>query len=148
TPLREGGKLSALAVTTAQRVPGVDLPTMAEAAHISGFDIAPVWGVLLPAGAPAPIIARLESWFAQISKMDAMRQFLAVTHGAPFAGGAADLRDFIPKEIEKWRELSKLAKIEPQWPISPAHPGAAASAWPEFPARSAAASLRRGRRGR
>ena len=114
TPLREGGKLRALAVTTGQRVGGVDLPTMAEAADIPGFDIAPVWGVLLPAGAPLSIVARLESWFAQISKLDATRQFLANTHGAAFAGGAADLRDFIPKEIEKWRELSRLAKIEPQ----------------------------------
>ena len=36
-----------------QRVPGVDLPTMAEAANIPEFDIAPAWGVFLPAGAPA-----------------------------------------------------------------------------------------------
>jgi tripartite-type tricarboxylate transporter receptor subunit TctC len=114
TPLREGGKLRALAVTTGQRVPGVDLPTMAEAAGIPGFDIAPVWGVLLPAGAPASIVARLESWFAEISKMDVTRQFLANTHAAPFSGGAQELRDFIPKEIEKWRELSRLARIEPQ----------------------------------
>jgi tripartite-type tricarboxylate transporter receptor subunit TctC len=113
-PLLLGGKLRGLAVTTGQRVPGVDLPTMAEAADIPGFDIGPVWGVLLPAGAPTPIVARLESWFAEISRMDATRQFLANTHAAAFAGGAADLRDFIPREIEKWRELSKLARIEPQ----------------------------------
>ena len=103
-----------LAVTAGQRVPGVDLPTMAEAADIPEFDIAPVWGVLLPAGAPAPIVARLEAWFAQISKMDATRQYLANTHAAPFPGGAKDLADFIPKEIKKWEELARLAKIEPQ----------------------------------
>ncbi len=114
TPLLDGGKLRGLAVTSAQRVPGVDIPTMAEAANIPEFDIAPVWGVLLPAGAPAPIVARLESWFAEIMKMDATRQFLANTHGAPFPGGAKDLADFIPKEIKKWEELAKLAKIEPQ----------------------------------
>src|SRR5262249_60168131 len=114
TPLLEGGKLRGLAVTTGQRVPGVDLPTMAEAADIPGFDIAPVWGVLLPAGAPAPIVARLESWLAEIGKSDAMRQFLATTRGAPFAGGAKDLRDFIPKEIEKWRELSRRPAMQRQ----------------------------------
>jgi tripartite-type tricarboxylate transporter receptor subunit TctC len=114
TTLLTGGKLRGFAVTAGQRVPGVDLPTMAEAADIPGFDIAPVWGVLLPAGAPAPIVARLESWFAEISRMDTTRQFLANTHAAPFAGGAAELRDFIPKEIEKWRELARLARIEPQ----------------------------------
>jgi tripartite-type tricarboxylate transporter receptor subunit TctC len=114
TPLLQGGKLRGLAVTTAQRVPGVDLPTMAEAANIPEFDIAPTWGVLLPAGAPEAIVARLESWFAEIMKMDATRQFLANSHGAPFPGGAKDLAAFIPKEIKKWEELAKLAKIEPQ----------------------------------
>jgi tripartite-type tricarboxylate transporter receptor subunit TctC len=113
-PLIEGGKLRGLAVTTAQRVPNLAIPTMAEAADIPGFDIAPVWGVFLPAGAPAPIVARLESWFAQIMTLDATRQFLANTHGAPFPGGAKDLADLIPKEIKKWEALAKLAKIEPQ----------------------------------
>ena len=114
TPLRQSGKVRALAVTSGQRVPGVDLPTMAEAADIPEFDIAPVWGVLLPAGAPAPIVAKLEAWFAEISRMDATRQYQANTHAAPFAGNAKALADFIPKEIKKWEELAKLAKIEPQ----------------------------------
>src|SRR3954467_8070883 len=70
TPLLQSGKVRGLAVTSAQRVPSVDLPTMAEAAGIPEFDIAPLWGVLLPAGAPPAIVARLESWFAEISKMD------------------------------------------------------------------------------
>ena len=68
TPLLQSGKVRGLAVTSGQRVPGVDLPTMAEAAGIPEFDIAPLWGVLLPAGAPAAIVARLESWFAEISQ--------------------------------------------------------------------------------
>ena len=50
TPLLQSGKVRGLAVTSGQRVPGVDLPTMAEAADIPEFDIAPVWGVLLPGG--------------------------------------------------------------------------------------------------
>jgi tripartite-type tricarboxylate transporter receptor subunit TctC len=114
TPLRQSGKVRALAVSSGQRVPGVDLPTMAEAADIPEFDISPVWGVLLPAGAPAPIVAKLESWFAEISRMDATRQYQANTHAAPFAGNAKALADFIPKEIKKWEELARLAKIEPQ----------------------------------
>jgi tripartite-type tricarboxylate transporter receptor subunit TctC len=114
TPLLQGGKVRGLAVTSGRRVPGVDLPTMAEAAGIPEFDIAPVWGVLLPAGAPAPVVARLESWFAEISNMDATRQYLANTYAAPFPGNAKALADFIPKEIKKWEELARLAKIEPQ----------------------------------
>ena len=114
TPLLQGGKVRGLAVTAGQRVPGVELPTMAEAAGIPEFDIAPVWGVLLPAGAPTPIVARLEAWFAQISAMEVTRQYIASTNAAPFPGNAKQLADFIPREIKKWEELAKLAKIEPQ----------------------------------
>lgn len=114
TPLRTSGKLRALAVTSGQRVPGVDLPTMAEAANIPEFDIAPAWGVFLPAGAPPEIVKQLETWFVQIVKSDATKAFLANTNGAPFPGGAKELTEFLPKEIKKWEELSKLAKIEPQ----------------------------------
>ena len=114
TPLLQSGKVRGLAVSAGERVPGVDLPTMAEAADIPGFDIAPVWGVLLPAGAPPAIVAKLEGWFGEISRMDATQRYIASTHAAPFPGGAKDLADFIPKEIKKWGELAKLAKIEPQ----------------------------------
>jgi tripartite-type tricarboxylate transporter receptor subunit TctC len=114
TPLLQSGRVRGLAVSAGERVPGVDLPTMAVAADIPGFDIAPVWGVLLPAGAPPAIVAKLEGWFAEISAMDATRQYIASTHAAPFPGGAKDLADFIPKEITKWGELAKLAKIVPQ----------------------------------
>jgi tripartite-type tricarboxylate transporter receptor subunit TctC len=114
TPLLEGGRLRGLAVTSRERVSGVDLPPMAEAAGIAEFDIAPTWGVFLPAGAPAPVVARLESWFGEIVEMDATRRFLSNSHGAPFPGGAKELADFLPKEMKKWEELSSLAKIEPQ----------------------------------
>jgi tripartite-type tricarboxylate transporter receptor subunit TctC len=114
TPLVQSGKLRALAVTAGQRIPGVDLPTMAEAAGIPEFDIAPTWGVFLPAGAPPEIVARLEAWLAEIMQMERTKQFLARTHAAPFPGGAKALADFLPREIKKWEELAKLAKIEPQ----------------------------------
>jgi tripartite-type tricarboxylate transporter receptor subunit TctC len=113
-PLIAGGKLRGLAISAAERAQNVDIPTMAEAANIPGFDIAPVWGVFLPAKTPAPIVAQLESWFAKITTLDATRQFLANTHGTSFPSGAKALADFIPAEIKKWEELARLAKIEPQ----------------------------------
>ena len=114
TGLMQGGKLRGLAVTAGQRIPGVDLPTMAEAANISEFDIAPVWGVLLPAAAPPAIVTQLEQWFAEISRLEVTRKYIASTHAAPYPGGAQDLAAFIPREIKKWEELARLARIEPQ----------------------------------
>jgi tripartite-type tricarboxylate transporter receptor subunit TctC len=114
TALLQSGKVRGLAVSSGQRIAGVDLPTMAEAADIPGFDIVPVWGVLLPAGAPAPIVAQLESWFGQISQMDSTKRYIASTHAASFPGGAKALAEFLPKEIKKWEELARLANIQPQ----------------------------------
>jgi tripartite-type tricarboxylate transporter receptor subunit TctC len=114
TPLLQAGKVRGLAVTSGRQVAGVDLPTMAEAANIPEFDIAPTWGVFLPAKAPQALVDRLESWFAEIVKMDATREYLARTHAAPFPGGSKALAEFLPQEIKRWELLSKLAKIEPQ----------------------------------
>ena len=107
--------MRALAVTSGQRVPGVDLPTMAEAAGIPEFDIAPVWGVLLPAGAPAAD-RRAAGSLVRRDQPDGRHpaSIIASTHAAPFPGNAKALADFLPKEIKKWEELAKLAKIEPQ----------------------------------
>src|SRR5207247_5582288 len=53
------GKLRALAVTSARRPPAApELPTVDEIA-LPGFEANPWHGVLLPAGTPAAIVARL-----------------------------------------------------------------------------------------
>src|SRR5262249_13673178 len=114
TPLLQSGKLRGLAITSGRRVPGVELPTMAEAANIPEFDIAPAWAVFLPANAPAPTFPRLQPWCEAIVANDATRQFLSRTHAASFPGGAAALAAFVPREIEKWRGLAKIANFQPQ----------------------------------
>jgi tripartite-type tricarboxylate transporter receptor subunit TctC len=114
TVLLAGGKLRGLAITAGKRVPGVDLPTMAEAANVPGFDISPTWGVFLPAGAPPEIVAKLEAWFREIAEMPFTKQFLERTHATSFYGDGKALAAFLPKEIERWEALAKLAKIQPR----------------------------------
>ena len=114
TPLRQSGKLRALAVTAGQRIPGVDLPTMAESIDLPDFDITPTWGVFLPVGVPEPIVAQLEDWFLQITKTDATKKFLGNAHAASFPGGRDAAAKFLKSEIEKWRKLSEIAQFEKQ----------------------------------
>jgi len=114
TAQMRSGKLRGLAITAAERVSGVDLPTMAEAANIPEFDIAPAWGVFLPAHAPQPVVHRLETWFNEIVKMESTRQFLNHSAETAFPGNAKTLAEFLPREIKKWEQLVRLAKIEPQ----------------------------------
>jgi len=54
-----GGSVRALAVATEQRLPQLpDIPTMAEAG-VPGFVFGTSFGLVAPAGTPAPIVARL-----------------------------------------------------------------------------------------
>jgi tripartite-type tricarboxylate transporter receptor subunit TctC len=58
-PHVRSGKLHALAVSSASRLPGFpDLPT-AEEAGLNGYRVTTWYGVFAPAGTPAPIVRRL-----------------------------------------------------------------------------------------
>ena len=108
------GKLRGLAITAGQPSSIIDLPTMAEAANIPEFDIAPWWGVFLPARAPQQVVARLEAWFNQIVVMDATRKYLAGNGAEPLPGNPRILAELLDKEIRKWAELAKIANIQPE----------------------------------
>lgn len=57
----QGGKVRAIAVTTAKRSPVLpDVPTYTESG-IRGVELASVWGVMAPAGTPAAIINQINA---------------------------------------------------------------------------------------
>ncbi len=61
----KSGKLRPLAVTSDKRSSSLpDVPTIAESGY-KGFDVSTWYGVLAPAGTPAPIVARLNADYAK-----------------------------------------------------------------------------------
>jgi tripartite-type tricarboxylate transporter receptor subunit TctC len=62
-PQVRGGKLTALATTMPERTPlSPDIPTVREsAAELANFDISSWFGVVLPAGAPRPVVDALNA---------------------------------------------------------------------------------------
>src|SRR5918999_149139 len=69
-------RIRILAVTAAKRQSAIpDVPTLAELG-LGEFDIAPWFGVVVPAGTPRPVIDRLAGWFNQITNSDDAKQFL------------------------------------------------------------------------
>ena len=75
-PHVQGGKLRALAVTTAQRSPLYpDVPTMAQAA-VPGFAYPSSVGFLAPAGTPREVIARINGALGRALASDAVRSRL------------------------------------------------------------------------
>jgi tripartite-type tricarboxylate transporter receptor subunit TctC len=114
TQREPAGRLRALAVTAAKRSGALpDVPTLAELG-MGDFDIAPWFGVVVPAGTPRPVVDRLAGWFNQITTSDDAKQFLARSAFDAFPGSPESMAALLKTETERWGRWVKLAKIEPQ----------------------------------
>lgn len=109
----KGGKVRALAVTGAKRLVDLpDAPTFAEAS-LPGFD-APAWyGLLAPAGTPAPIVQYLNTQVEEILQEPATRQRLAQLGAVPVGGPAAAFGQFVHAESARWSAVVRTANVTP-----------------------------------
>jgi tripartite-type tricarboxylate transporter receptor subunit TctC len=110
-PHLKGGKLKAIAATTARRAAMLpDLPTLAETVA-PGLD-ASVWqGVLAPAGTPTDAIDQLNRDFAAVLGQPDVRERL-VGMGMELAPGSpAQFERFLKEEIVKWSRVAKAANV-------------------------------------
>jgi len=113
-PQARAGRLRILAVTSATRRAALpDVPTMAESGFV-GYDLAPWWGVVVPAGTPRPVVDKLAAWFNQITASEETRKFLENLATDPFPGTPESMAALIKLEIDQWGRYVRLAKIEPQ----------------------------------
>jgi tripartite-type tricarboxylate transporter receptor subunit TctC len=108
------GKLRALAVTTDKRSPAApELPTMAEAG-VPGFAVAGWYGILAPAGTPAPIVARLNRDIVRVLRLPEVRERLAADGSEPVGSTSEDFGAHIKSEIAKWRKVIAEADVKPE----------------------------------
>ena len=101
----QGGKLRALAVTSAKRVGSwAAVPTVAEQGF-SGF-AAVDWKVIVaPPGTPADIVKRLYAATAKALTQPALLQKLADEASAPLSGSPQEVAAYINSEQAKWGAL-------------------------------------------
>jgi tripartite-type tricarboxylate transporter receptor subunit TctC len=110
----KGGKLKALAVTTARRSAlAPDLPTMTEAG-LPGFDISTWFGLMAPAGTPKEIVARWNSDLVKILESPDMKQKLALQGAEAAPMTPQEFSAFIANEVPKYAKIIKAsgAKID------------------------------------
>ena len=104
-PLVQSGKLRALAVTTAQRVPFVpDLPAIAET--LPGYDVNSWLGIMTPAGTPADIRSKLETAIRQIVQNQAMVQRMKELGAVAIGASATDFAAYMLKDFQKWQRVT------------------------------------------
>ena len=105
-PHAKAGRLRALAVTTAQRWPGSELPTMQEAG-VPGYEITQWYGLLTSAKVPSAIVEKLNQEIARILHQPDVRDKLA-TDGALAVGNTPEqFGAHIRSEVAKYGKLIK-----------------------------------------
>jgi tripartite-type tricarboxylate transporter receptor subunit TctC len=113
-PHVRAGKLRALAISSVQRIDLVaDLPTIAESG-VAGFEAIQWYGLVAPAGTPAPIVARLN---AEVNRALATPELQGrlVAEGAEAAPATPrEFGAFIAAEIERWRPVIQQAGLKPE----------------------------------
>lgn len=106
-PHVQGGRLRAIAITSAQRSPLLpDVPTVAESGY-PGFDVQSWFGLAAPAGTPHPVIERLNAALDKVMAAPEVRQRLRDLGATPEAGTPEQMRALAVAEIKRWREVVK-----------------------------------------
>ena len=99
----KGGKLRALAVTSAQRNPALpDVPTVAEQG-LPGFDVSTWYGVFAPKGVPDSIVQRVNAEVNKVLGMDETKQAISAQGGEPRPISLQALGQRLQQDTQKWR---------------------------------------------
>lgn len=115
-PLVRAGKLRALAVTSAERVPATpEIPTIAESG-VPGFEVNTWQGMLAPAATPRAIIARLNGEAVRALQQPDVQERLTTQGYRTVGNSPAEFAIVIKNEIAKWAKVVKAAGIKPLAP--------------------------------
>jgi tripartite-type tricarboxylate transporter receptor subunit TctC len=112
-PQVKAGKLTALAIATAQRVPGIELPTMVESGY-PGFEVTAWYAIFGPAGIPEPVVARLNAEIVKSLATPDLRERFAKLGVTPVGSSPAELAAHVRAEIARWTQVVKTAGIKPE----------------------------------
>jgi tripartite-type tricarboxylate transporter receptor subunit TctC len=100
------GKLRAIAVTTPKRVAALpDIPAVAE--EIPGFEVVGWYGILAPAGLPAPILSRLHAELVKILQQPDVHERILADGSEPVGSTPEEFKRFLDADVAKWAKVVK-----------------------------------------
>ena len=110
-PHIRSGRVRPLAVTGLTRHPQFkDVPTLDESGF-KGFDAQQWYGVVGPAGMPAPVVKQLNESLAVVLRATDLREKLSVEAIEPIVMTPEQFAAFIKAEIARWTQLAKERNI-------------------------------------
>ena len=111
-PHIRSGRVRPLAVTGLARHPQFkDVPTLDESGF-KGFEAQQWYGVVGPAGIPAPIVKQLNETLAMVLRAPDLREKLSVEAIEPIVMAPEQFGAFIKADIARWTKLAKDRGIE------------------------------------
>ena len=115
TPHVKAGRLRALGITSAKRsAVAPDLPTVAEAGGMRGFEVIGWFGWLGPAGMPRSIVQRLNAELVRALKLPDVRDRLISQSTEPVGNTPQEFAAFMKREHAKWAKVIKAANVKLQ----------------------------------
>lgn len=110
-PFIKAGKVRAIAVTGDQRARQLpQVPSMAEAGYAK-VDTQPLFGLIAPAKTPAAVIETLSTTIARAVQAGPLHQKLLELGFVPVGDSAAQFKQQIVAEVNKWTALIQKAHI-------------------------------------
>ena len=111
-PHAQSGRLRALGVTGAKRLPAAaDIPTIAEAG-VTGFEASNWYGIAAPAGTPRAIVLRLNQEIARIvTLLDVRAKLLVIGMETEIATPGA-FAEYVKSDAAKWARVIKAAGLQ------------------------------------
>ena len=111
-PIVREGQLRAIAVTSLKRSPNMpEYPTVAESGF-PGFEATSWFGLLGPAGTPAPIVAKLHQETLKVLAQPDMRAKFAQLGLDPVGSSPEELGATIKTDVAKWAKVIREAGIK------------------------------------
>ena len=113
-PLARDGRARGIAVSTATRYPGApEYPTIAESG-LPGFEASAWDGIFVPAGTPAPIVARLNAAVRETVEDPQVAEALRARGAQPMPNSPEAFARYIAESSEKWARAVRAsgAKID------------------------------------
>jgi tripartite-type tricarboxylate transporter receptor subunit TctC len=113
-PMLKAGRVRALGVTSAKRMPTLpDIPTIAETG-LPGYEVTNWYGVIAPAGLAKDILGRVHGDLVKVMKQPDVQQRFAAEGGDATPNTPEQFATFIRNEIAKWGKAVREsgAKVE------------------------------------
>ncbi len=106
-PHVKGGRVRAIAVTSAQRSPAMpEVPTVAESG-VPGFETEAWFGLVGPAGMPGSVVEQIQQSFAKVLAQPQIKETLSAQGLTLIAGSPKEFGTFMRVELAKWAKVIK-----------------------------------------